>query len=67
MSSSLCVNGGKLFLNYILVLFLNSILVFKGVISKIFKGWYWDKKYGVEWNGMGLLGVRGLADPKILA
>ena len=38
MSSSLCVNGGRLFLNYILVLFLNSILVFKGVISKIFKG-----------------------------
>ena len=38
MSSSLCVNGGRLFLNYILVIFLNSILMFKGVISKIFKG-----------------------------
>ena len=63
----LCVNGGRLFLNYILVLFLNSILAFKGVISKIFKGWYWDKKYGI-WNmEYGLLGVRGLADPKILA
>ena len=55
---------GRLFLNSILGLFLNSILVFKGVIYHLVKYLRVDIeiKNGVEWNGMGSLGACGLAE-----
>ena len=47
---------GRLFLNSILVLFLNSILVFKGVIYHLVKylrvGIEIKKWSGMEWNGV---------------
>ena len=64
--SSLC-QWGRLFLKCILVLFLDSILAFKGLLVKYLMVDIEIKnmEYGI-WN-MGYWGFRGLADPKILA